>query len=402
MLPFHRRVTPDQPQQTEPDDSKATAEASSKRRRLWKFVANWFRVSWKDVITMIVLGVAEMLIYRAPLAATRTFPITFTASGDIVYPQYAYPNRGWIISSRMGGLISTWTPIIVFVLAQIRIRSFWDLNNAIMGLSYSLILGTLFQVSIKILIGGFRPYFLVVCQPDISRAATHNTTGLNGVGFHQIMYSADVCTNPDKGAVKNAMTSFPSGHSTAAFASGVFLFLWMNAKLKVWSDYQASFYWLALLFTPLFGAVLQACLLTIDMAHNWYDILVGAIIGTMFAFASYRLVYASIFDWRYNHIPLTRTSKFDYTHEVGPEHMARDVFVRKMGWGGKRRTGRGVFARRKVKEDDDEILESPGKNTTQPRGEGGPTVTAGNPSPSSGNQAMQDPRAESATAEQLV
>jgi hypothetical protein len=275
------------------------------------------------------------------------------------------------------------------------------MNNAIIGLLYSLILGTLFQVTIKILIGGFRPYFLVVCQPDISRAATHNTTGLNGVGFHQIMYSADVCTNPDKGAVKNAMTSFPSGHSTAAFASGVFLFLWMNAKLKVWTDYQTSFWWLALLFAPLLGAVLQACLLTIDMAHNWWDILVGSIIGTMFAFASYRLVYASIFDWRYNHIPLSRTTKFDYVHEIGPAYMERDVLVRKMGWGGKRRTGRGAFAWR-MKKDDAEIVESPDDNATLRTDGKSPTITSENLPPPVMDQATQDPHSEGVGADQLV
>jgi hypothetical protein len=179
-----------------------------------------------------------------------------------------------------------------------------------------------------------------VCQPDISRAATHNTTGLNGVGFHQIMYTVDVCTNPDKQALKNAMTSFPSGHSTAAFAGLVFLFLWMNAKLKVWGNYRTSFWWLALLFAPLLGAVLQACVLSIDQAHNWYDILAGALIGTATAFASYRVMYASVFDWRYDHIPLKRTKVFDYITGIGPGYMERDVFVKKLGWGRKRKGGR--------------------------------------------------------------
>lgn len=96
-------------------------------------------------------------IYTAPLAATRNFPITFAQSGDIVYPEFAYPNRGWIISPGQSALIAALVPIGIIVLAQIRIRSFWDTNNAIIGVLYSLILGTLFQVVIKQLIGGFRP-----------------------------------------------------------------------------------------------------------------------------------------------------------------------------------------------------------------------------------------------------
>lgn len=234
-------------------------------------------------------------------------------------------------------------PIGIVVLAQVRIRSFWDMNNAILGVLYSVVLATLFQVIIKQLIGGLRPYFLDVCQPDISRAATNNNTRLNGVGFHQIMYSIDVCTNPDKQALKNAMTSFPSGHSTAAFAGYVFLFLWMNAKLKVWSSHQTSFYWLALLMAPLLGATLMACALTIDQAHNWYDILAGSTIGTVMAFASYRICYAAIWDWRFNHIPLTRTERFGYDRE----EMERAVWIQKLGWGRDKERGHGHVGREK-------------------------------------------------------
>ncbi|KAK3331104.1 phosphatidic acid phosphatase type 2/haloperoxidase [Apodospora peruviana] len=337
MLPFHRRrAQRHEARVNERWDATAHTD-ESKRKRLGKFIVYWIKVSWKDILAMIALAATSQALYSAPLVPIRTFPITFDASGDIVFPQFAFPDRGWIISPRDSGLISALVPIAVILLAQIRIRSFWDLNNGIFGVLYSLIIGTLFQVIIKMLIGGMRPYFLDVCQPDLSRAASHNTTGLNGVGFHHIMYSVDVCTNPDKSAIKNAMTSFPSGHSTAAFAGFVFLFLWLNAKLKVWSNHQSSFYWLALLFAPLLGAALMACALTIDQAHNWYDILGGSVIGTVSAFAAYRVLYAAIWDWRYNHIPLTRRRAFDYTAGLTPENMERATWVRKLGWGrGKR------------------------------------------------------------------
>jgi len=43
---------------------------------------------------------------------------------------------------------------------QIRIRSFWDVNNGVLGLLYSLITAAVFQVWLKWLIGGLRPHFL--------------------------------------------------------------------------------------------------------------------------------------------------------------------------------------------------------------------------------------------------
>lgn len=220
------------------------------------------------------------------------------------------------------------------------------MNNGILGVLYSVVIATLFQVIMKTLIGGFRPYWLDVCKPDISRAATQNSTQLNGVGFQQIMYTVDVCTNPNKNALKIAMTSFPSGHSTAAFAGYMFLFLWMNAKLKVWANYRSSFYWLALLFAPLLGATLMVCALTIDQAHNWYDILAGSLIGTVSAFASYRCLYAAVWDWRFNHIPLMNNAPLDYTAAAAltPEYTERAVWVRKLGWGRRRKVKSAVTA----------------------------------------------------------
>ncbi|KAF2649817.1 hypothetical protein K491DRAFT_170403 [Lophiostoma macrostomum CBS 122681] len=53
----------------------------------------------------------------------------------------------------------------------------------------------------------------------------------------------------------------------------------------------------------LFGSIL-ALSKVVDYWHHWYDVLVGAIIGTVFAVLSYRAVYWSVWDWRYNHIPL--------------------------------------------------------------------------------------------------
>jgi len=309
------------------------------------FVWYWIKVSWKDILAMAVFGGTALAVFRAPLAATRNFPVTFNSSGEIVYPQFAYPDRGWIVDPALTGTIATVIPLGIILLAQIRIRSFWDLNNAVFGLLYSLILSSLFQVIIKQLIGGFRPYFLSVCQPDISLATTNNATGLNGVGYQQIMYTSEICTNPNKDALKNAMTSFPSGHATSAFAGYIYLFLWMNAKLKVWSNFQASFYWLAALMAPLLGATLMAAALTVDQAHNWYDIVAGAAIGTATSVMSYRVCYAAVWDWRYNHVPLTRTKIFDY---AAAEVRERATFVRKLGWGRRKRAGRRWGREKKV------------------------------------------------------
>lgn len=265
---------------------------------------------------------------------TRTFPITFSHSGDIIFPEWAYPYRGWIIPSWLSGVVSIGGPIVIFIVAQVRVRSIWDLNAAIMGSIWSVLLASLFQVVVKQLIGGFRPHFLDVCKPDLSRA-WRNKTGLNGVGFQQVMFTTEVCTQTDAMKLKLAITSFPSGHSTAAWAGFGFLFLWMNAKLKVWADHRPAFWKLSLTLLPLLVSVCIACSLTIDAAHNWYDIVAGSVIGIVMSLAAYRASYAAVWDWRFNHIPLQPREAFVYSGSRDAD-LATQTFTRSVGWGGKR------------------------------------------------------------------
>lgn len=81
-------------------------------------------------------------------------------------------------------------------------------------------------------------------------------------------------------------------------------------------------------YAPILGATLIAGALTIDEYHNWYDCLAGAIIGTVMAFSAFRMVYASIWDWRINHIPLNRAVPF-----AGKSELEDAVFTRQAGWG---------------------------------------------------------------------
>lgn len=221
---------------------------------------------------------------------------------------------------------------------QIRIRSFWDVNNGVIGLLYSLISAAVFQVFCKWLIGGLRPHFLDVCKPDMSRVTT---SGLDRVGFQQIYFTRDICTgDPDQ--IDDSLESFPSGHTTAAFAGFVFLYLYLNAKLKVFSNYHPAMWKLILLYAPILGAVLIGGALTIDEFHNWYDVVAGAIIGTAMAFSGYRMTYAAIWDWRFNHIPLNRGVAFPYT--AGNGDLFGATFTRRVGWGTESFAGGGVGA----------------------------------------------------------
>jgi diacylglycerol diphosphate phosphatase/phosphatidate phosphatase len=269
----------------------------------------------------------------APPAPSRSFPITFNNNlNEIVYPQFGYPLRNEIIPIWASALMSFFIPFTIFLICAIRVRSFWDLNNSILGVLYALIGAAVFQVFLKWLIGGLRPHFLAVCQPDMARVRA--AFAGSGTGFTSIYFRPNICTGNIK-QIRDSLESFPSGHTTAAFAGLGFLSIYLNAKLKVFSNYHPALWKLIAVYAPILGATLIGGALTIDEYHNWYDVVAGGIIGLIFAFSAYRMMYASIWDFRFNHIPLTRQVPFTYeSGRAGHFQGSHDtVFTRSAGWG---------------------------------------------------------------------
>jgi membrane-associated phospholipid phosphatase len=54
------------------------------------------------------------------------------------------------------------------------------------------------------------------------------------------MFNKTICTGDEK-TVNDSLESFPSGHSTAAFAGFVFLSFYLNAKLKIFANYRPAY-----------------------------------------------------------------------------------------------------------------------------------------------------------------
>ncbi|CAK7565027.1 MAG: hypothetical protein SEPTF4163_002934 [Sporothrix epigloea] len=274
-----------------------------------------------NVIVNVILGVINTIqvviasakfLYLSKPPAARSFAVT-TLTNDVVYPQFALPLRDEILPSWLAILLGPVVPVAILLALQLYIRSFWDANNAIFGVLYALSNSVIFQVIIKWLIGGLRPHFLDVCKPDLSLVAKldKSKAKYNAAGFNNMYFTREICTG-DSRLINDALTSFPSGHTTAAFAGFVFLSLYMNGKFKIFSNQHTQMWKMMLFYAPILMATLIGGALTIDAFHNWYDILAGAIIGTTMAFSAYRITYAAVFDYGYNHIPLNRNRPFDY------------------------------------------------------------------------------------------
>ncbi|KAK0197356.1 acid phosphatase/Vanadium-dependent haloperoxidase [Armillaria mellea] len=287
----------------------------------------WLRLHGEDIITMALMGALGLGIYEASPAPSRSFPVYFQ-DGQVVYPQFAYPLRKEIIPIYAAALIAFFAPFF-FCLFQIRRRSLYDLLTTTMGVLKSLITAAVFQVFVKWLIGGLRPHFYAVCQPSIDQ-----NSAPSGTGFASLMYNE----------IDDSLESFPSGHSTAGWAGLFYLALYLNAQLKVTSAHNPAYWKMVLLFAPLLGATLISGALTIDEYHNWYDVLGGAVIGICTALVAFRQTFASVFDFRFNHMLLPRTTSLFlrkpvsstqpyFSYNTPQEYRGADLpFTREGGW----------------------------------------------------------------------
>jgi membrane-associated phospholipid phosphatase len=304
------------------------------------------------------------LLLWSPVPYKKYFAISYdpTSSGsDTANFNYGFPKRKQYVPIIADAMIAVFTPIVTIVLINLlgigtyhppgvrtpKVRrrgtfflqrgSFWNVNNGCMGVIYSVMTGATIQIIVKLVVPGMRPHFLTVCDPQLGP----NT---QGEGYKGMYFTTSICRDhADKkrqDEIANALQSFPSGHSVAAWAGLFYLSLYLNAHLKIFSNYHPSYWKLLVFVTPLVAALLIVGSLTLDMSHNWYDILAGSLIGIAMAFLSYRMCFASVFDFRWNHVPLRRGANRGREEVMGMGYTGEEMrdwcggcATRRAGWG---------------------------------------------------------------------
>ncbi|TFK25294.1 prenyl diphosphate phosphatase [Coprinopsis marcescibilis] len=303
---------------------------------------SWLRLHGFDILTMAAMGaVALGLHFAGPAASRRPFGV-FNLDGSIMHPDLGYPLRDSIIPLYGAVLISFFVPWLFIALFQIKRKSVDDWFTTTLGLLRSLITAAVIQTFIKWLIGGLRPHFYSVCQPRVGSGGE-----LGGTGFQGGFFDRSICTG-NNDMIDEAMQSFPSGHATASWAGLFFLALYFNAQLKVTAAHNPAYWKMIMFFAPLLGAFLISASKIIDRHHHWYDLVVGGLIGISTALIAFRQTFASIFDYRFNHILLPRATSFFHRKQFLPfsnrgpyfnyqnanEFTPRDLPVsREGGWG---------------------------------------------------------------------
>lgn len=260
-----------------PTDSQKKPPISSARRRqlIFSYAPDWIITI---LLAAIFFSLDQVEGYR------RVFSLEDTSI------RHPYAEHERIPSVALYSICFVAPVLLQPIVNIITVRSWWDLHNSTLGLIFALSLtGTVTQF-VKITVGRPRPDFLDRCGPlagtaDPEFGATNWT----------------VCTQADNLIMRDGFRSFFSGHSSLSFAGLGFFSFYLAGKMHLFDKRgRTGKGWLAL--GPFAAASLVAISRTMDYRHHWQDVLVGSIVGTIFAFFSYRQYYPAL-ESEYCHRP---------------------------------------------------------------------------------------------------
>lgn len=157
----------------------------------------------------------------------------------------------------------------------------WEFNCGFLGLLLAQGLAFVLTQVLKNACGKPRPDIIDRCQP-------RETQDPYPFGLS----NSTICTG-DPALIKDGFRSWPSGHSSSAFAGLFYLSVWLCGKLHV-MDNRGEVWKTLLVMVPVLGALLIAVSRIMDARHHPFDVITGGLLGIICAYISYRQYFPPV------------------------------------------------------------------------------------------------------------
>lgn len=266
------------------------------------------------VVTRIVLGVTFLVLEKYVEPFQR-----------VILPDelktYTYPKQDDTVEVWVVLLIALLLPLLCFSISifiyQTELKSFiqagknssepqiqksfyrtwfiWgDFIDLLLSYSLCLTLNGVATDFIKVLYGRPRPDFFNRCFPSVDIYDNSAVaTKIASIATGRLDFACE--PQPDEYILRNGRMSFVSGHSSFAFAAGVYVsfYIWGNSKAFQIGGFGES--WRFLLGLPsLFFSFYVMISRRSDNRHHSEDVVWGAVLGTVIAIVSYLIYYPKL------------------------------------------------------------------------------------------------------------
>uniref|UniRef100_A0A6V7QUB3 Phosphatidic acid phosphatase type 2/haloperoxidase domain-containing protein n=1 Tax=Ananas comosus var. bracteatus TaxID=296719 RepID=A0A6V7QUB3_ANACO len=201
--------------------------------------------------------------------------------GKDMMADFKYPHKSNTIPFWAVLIVAYLVPLAIFVAFYSYRKDVYDLHHATLGILFSGLITGVTTNAIKIAVGRPRPDFFWRCFPD-------------GKELYDQVTGRVIC-HGDKLLMKDGHKSFPSGHTSWAFAGLCFLALYLSGKIKVF-DRRGHVAKLCISFLPLLVASLVAVSRVDDYRHHWEDVFAGGLIGMVVATLCYLQFFPAPYD----------------------------------------------------------------------------------------------------------
>ncbi|PIA14771.1 acid phosphatase/Vanadium-dependent haloperoxidase [Coemansia reversa NRRL 1564] len=248
----------------------------------------WERLSFRIPASLVrsyvpdwIVTLASTLIWLYLGVAKPHYQPFSVNDKSISYP-YVPPNKQ-TVTNPMLFAASIFAPACIIVVFALGLRrSAHDLHVGLLGLLMGVSLTLMFTNCLKNVVGRPRPSLLARCLPKHSGAPLSDPP--------QGLSTVDICTQDDIGVLNEGFRSFPSGHTSLAFAGMTYLMYFIAGKLHLFDRQGHTYKSFAVLMPLLIAATIGATRVA-DYWHHPTDVFVGAAIGICTATFSYHQYY---------------------------------------------------------------------------------------------------------------